>query len=93
MKYKVGFFTARHNKIDGSKIGDSYIILQTIEITANSEVEAVKLAKETVNVNLLRNELTRRYPTAKIVNYTVQKVGKNQPRTWLRSFLSWRIIE
>lgn len=93
MRYKVGFFTSRHPEIDGREIGQSFVVLQAIDLNAPSVAEAVRAAKGRVNLDLLRAELTRRFPTAKVVNYTVQRMGKNQPRTWMRSFLSWRIIE
>lgn len=93
MRFTVGFFTAKQAEIDKPQIGESFAILQTITVNAPTETEAIRLAKGRADLPRLRAELTRRFPAAKIINYTVQRAGKNQPRTWLRSFSSWRIIE
>lgn len=93
MRWTIGFFTARHPEIDPQEIGTSYAILAKITLNAPSYAEAVKLAKERVDLEQLRAELTRRWPNAKYVGYTGQHRSKKAGRTWLRSQTTWRIID
>lgn len=93
MRWKIGFFTARHPEIDKIKIGSSDVILAEFNINAPNYAEAVKIAKSRVDVEYLKQEVTRRWPNAKFVSYTGQHLHKKATVSWLRSFTSWRIIE
>ena len=90
-KYKVGFFTVRHPEIDGTRIGDSYVTLATVDVQAKSNTEAVQIAKSQVDIEALKQQLADRWPDAKFISYTTQIQQRNAPRTWCRSFASWRL--
>jgi len=93
MRFKVGFFTARHPEIDPKGFGECYVYFQKVTVNAKSVSEAVAKAKERVDLDYMRQELTRRYPNARFINYTVQHMHRDAAKTWGRSFQSWRIIE
>ena len=89
MRFKVGFFTARHPEIDGSDPTSCYAFLQTFSLNAKSRADAADKAKARVDKDLLKAELTRRWPNAKAVNYTMQHMSKTASKTWGRSFTRW----
>lgn len=94
-RFKVGFYTARHPEFDEEalKARSHMVFLQKLEILAKDHSEALKLAKEQVDRDLLRKELLKRYPTAKFVGYTWQEIRKNAHYTWGRVEGQMRIVD